>query len=182
MALLETILLNVGGTLVSKVIARKFGDEFGELAGTAIEALAEAFGVAPNETAIGEAISAAPKAEAAKKVGEIEAATAAAVLARVELVKAENAGLVILNEQLVAERKEPWFAWAWRPAWMWLLGAFWSWELIGLHVLNAVFKIALPVSDLWVVFQLTVLIAGLYMGGHTVKDFIEKKWGGETVK
>ena len=71
----------------------------------------------------------------------------------------------------------PLWTWAWRPAGMWGLGALWFWNLILLHVANAFWKIALPQADLGLLFQLTAVYMGLYMGGHTVKDVVQK-WKG----
>lgn len=76
--------------------------------------------------------------------------------------------------QLEASRTEPRWWHAWRPVWMYLLGFLWLWNLVILHLLNARFKTALPPTDLLVLLQLTGIFLGLYMGGHTVKDFVAK--------
>jgi hypothetical protein len=68
-----------------------------------------------------------------------------------------------------AEAESPWRS-AWRPLGMYLILALWVWNIILLHVANAVWKIALPPVDFSVLLQFSVLYLGLYMGGHTVKD------------
>lgn len=178
--MLDGILLGLGGQLIGKLIGRKFGAEFGDLAAQAIDALGQAFGVdnpRDNQDKLAEEITKAPAARARGAVQEVEAMMADAILARVELQKAENAELALVNEQLEAEKKGPWFGWAWRPFWMWLLAVFWFWNIIGLHALNALFRIALPVTDLQALLWLTAAYLGLYMGGHTIKDGIAK-WTG----
>lgn len=174
---LESILLGVGGELASRVIARKLGPELGGLADDVIGTLGEAFGVAPEPAKIEEAIAAAPAAEAKKKVAEVEAQTAEMVLAQAKLQKEENDELRLINAQINQDKDGGWFGWAWRPAGMWGLGVLWFWNIIVLHVINAIFKIALPQADLALLLQLSALYLTLYMGGHTVKDFAAKKWG-----
>ncbi len=66
---------------------------------------------------------------------------------------------------------------AWRPAGMYVIGFLWLWNVVLLHVINAVFKIALPPMPFEQLFQLTALFSGLYMGGHTAKDVAEKVAG-----
>ena len=100
------------------------------------------------------------------------------ILARAKLQEAENAELSLVNEQLRDQAKGPWFGWAWRPAGMWGVGFLWLWAIVILHLLNAIMKWAIPQPDLTVLLSLTGLYCTLYMGGHTFKDFVAKKWGG----
>jgi hypothetical protein len=60
---------------------------------------------------------------------------------------------------------------------MYMIGLLWLWNVIVLHSLNAIFKISLPQIDLVILLQLSGLYMGLYMGGHTLKDFFKQKWG-----
>lgn len=174
---LESILLGVGGQLTSKIIARKLGPQFGDLADDVIGSLGEVFGVEPEPAKIEQAISATGPTEARKKVAEVEGRSAELVLAQAELQKAENSQLQLINAQIAQDKDGGWFGWAWRPAGMWGLGVLWFWNIIVLHVINAIFKIALPQADLALLLQLSALYLTLYMGGHTVKDFAAKKWG-----
>lgn len=73
--------------------------------------------------------------------------------------------------------RESWIIWAWRPAAMWGFGFLWFWNLVIIHIANAYWRIALPQADLAMLFQLNAVYMGLYMGGHTVKDFVSTRWG-----
>jgi hypothetical protein len=55
---------------------------------------------------------------------------------------------------------------------MWLLAFLWMWNIVILHVANAIWKIALPPTDFTVLLGLTSVYMALYMGGHTLKDFV----------
>ena len=68
-------------------------------------------------------------------------------------------------------------AWAWRPAAMWGFGALWFWALVIVPTIQAVWNTVLAAPDLSILFQLNVVYMGLYMGGHTVKDFVATRWG-----
>lgn len=48
--------------------------------------------------------------------------------------------------------------------------ALWTWNVVGLHLLNALLKWRLPPMDMTVLLSLTGLFMALYMGGHTLKD------------
>lgn len=65
-------------------------------------------------------------------------------------------------ETFRAEHEAGLFAWAWRPGWMYLLGALWTWAAIGT-------ALSLPVIDFATLLALTGIYTGLYMGGHTAK-------------
>jgi len=174
------LLLTLGAPVLARALGRRFGEEVGEFAQDALEALGKAFGVAPTEAAVTDVLEREAKAQpdvTKAKVRVAEADMAAVFLAEAEKVRAENEQQRMTNELLLAETREPWWAWAWRPAGMWGLGLIWFWNIIVLHVLNAIFKIALPPVDSAVLLQLSAVYMGLYMGGHTVKDFVAKKWG-----
>ena len=91
-----------------------------------------------------------------------------------ELVALYAAGLEYQTAMMQAEQTEPLWQRAWRPAGMYLIGFLWFWNIVALHVANAVWKIALPQTPYDVLIQLTGIYAGLYMGGHTIKDLAEK--------
>lgn len=167
---LSGVLTKVGAPFLKKIIEGSLPPPWNDVAGPALDVLAERMG-APEATpeAIVQRYEANPGVAGAI-IQEVEA-DPSVILAGVEQQMATN-------ELLIAEMKEPLWAWAWRPAGMWGLGVLWFWNVIGLHALNAIFKIALPPTDNGVLFQLSALYMGLYMGGHTVKDFVSKKWGG----
>jgi hypothetical protein len=96
-----------------------------------------------------------------------------------ELAPLYAAEIAARQETFAAEREEPLWVRAWRPLGMYGLGFFWLWNLVLLHVANAVWKIALPPTDLSVLMQISALYMSLYMGGHTAKDLMAK-WTGRT--
>ena len=91
-----------------------------------------------------------------------------------ELVALYASGLEKQFDLLQAEMAEGGWKAAWRPAGMWFILFLWFYQIVGLHVANAVWKIALPQTPYDVLIQLTGIYAGLYMGGHTIKDLAEK--------
>lgn len=165
---LGSVLTTVGAPLLKKIIDGTLPAPWNSLGGAAIDVLAERLGTAPTPEAIVEQYQADP-------------ATAGPIIQALE----ESPDVILAgvqqqhetNELMLAEMKEPLWTWAWRPAGMWGLGLLWFWNIIILHVLNAIFKIALPPADAGILIQLSALYMGLYMGGHTVKDFVAKKWG-----
>lgn len=162
------LLATAGAPFLKKIIEGSLPPPLAGLGGAAVDVLAERLGAA---AATPEAIVA--QYEADPKVGktiiqELEADP--------EVILAGVAQQLATNDLMLAEMKEPLWTWAWRPAGMWGLGVLWFWNAIGLHVLNAIFKTALPPMDNGVLIQLSALYMGLYMGGHTVKDFAAK-WG-----
>jgi hypothetical protein len=58
---------------------------------------------------------------------------------------------------------------------MYLLGFFWTWNIVLLHVANAIWKVALPPVPFDQLLALTGIFMALYMGGHTLKD-VASKW------
>lgn len=91
-----------------------------------------------------------------------------------ELVALYATGLEKQFALLAAEQEEGGWRSGWRPAGMYLIGFLWLWNVVVLHVCNAIWKIALPPMDFGVLIQISGLYMGLYMGGHTVKDLAEK--------
>lgn len=167
---LSGVLGKAGAPFLQKVIEGSLPPPWNNLAGVAVDVLADRLGASePTPEAIVQRYDANPGVAAAI-IKEVEA-DPSVILAGVEQQKQTNA-------LLLTEMKEPLWTWAWRPAGMWGLGALWFWNIVGVHSLNAIFKIALPPTDNGVLFQLSALYMGLYMGGHTVKDFVGKKWGG----
>ena len=163
------ILTKLGTPLLKMVVEESLPPPLNRLGGKAIDVLSEALGTEPTPEAIVAKYEADPEGAGAV-IREVEA-NPEAILAGVAQQKETNT-------LFAQEAKEPWWAWAWRPAGMWGLGVLWFWNIMVLHILNAIFKTALPPVDLWVLFNLSALYMGLYMGGHTVKDFVAKKWGG----
>lgn len=167
---LSGVLTKVGAPFLKKVLEGSLPEPWSHAAGPLVDVLAERLGAsAATPEAVVERYQANPTV-GTTIIQEVEA-DPKIILAGVEQQKQTNM-------LLQAEMKGPLWTWAWRPAGMWGLGVLWFWNIIGLHALNAIFKIALPPTDNGVLFQLSALYMGLYMGGHTVKDFVAKKWGG----
>ncbi|PKP71863.1 MAG: hypothetical protein CVT82_00400 [Alphaproteobacteria bacterium HGW-Alphaproteobacteria-4] len=158
----------IGVPLIEKVLSRKLGAGSAELITDVIRAIAERAGVAPEALpSLAEnnpplVIDAMRATEA--MAPELIALYAAGIEAQFALAKAET-------------ESEHFLSWAWRPAAMWGFGFLWFWNIVILHVANAYWKIALPQTDLGTLFQLNAVYMGLYMGGHTVKDFVDTRWG-----
>lgn len=76
----------------------------------------------------------------------------------------------IRGETFGREHEEGLFAWAWRPGWMYLLGALWIWAAVAV-------ALRLPSIDFGTLLTLTGIYTGLYMGGHTAKKVMDAKGG-----
>lgn len=162
---LIAIAAEVGAPLVKKILERQLGAGQADLAGNVIDAIARQAGVAPSR--IEELATAQPEVvrEAVKAVEEMSP----------ELIALYSEGLKGQFALLQAEQADPAWMRAWRPGWMYLLGIFWTWNIILLHIANARWKIALPPVPFDQLVTLTGIFMGLYMGGHTVKD-IAARW------
>jgi hypothetical protein len=91
-----------------------------------------------------------------------------------EILAAYDRDLQLQMAMLEAEQGEPSWHKAWRPGWMYLLGFLWLWNLVLLHVANAIWKIALPPLPTTDLLALTGMFLALYMGGHTVLRLMGK--------
>lgn len=154
----------IGAPIIRDILARKIGRENAELAGDVVAMIAKRAGVPVDQ------------------VEQIASDDPQRVMDAMEKVEPEVVGLVPLYEAELAARQETyqmekdepvWFK-AWRPLGMYGLGFLWLWNLVLLHVANAIWKIALPPADLSVLLQLSALYMSLYMGGHTAKDLMSK--------
>lgn len=165
---LIAIAAQIGAPMVKRILQGQFGGVGGALAGEVVDRIATAAGV--------------PSASLGTAAVENPDAVGAAI-ARVEADSPEMLALYAQGLAMQAEMartelaRESWISWAWRPAAMWGFGVLWFWNLVIIHVANAYWKIALPQTDLAVLFQLNAVYMGLYMGGHTVKDVVSTRWG-----
>ena len=152
----------IGAPLVRQVLSNRIGARNADLATDVIDAIARRAGVSvPDLDRLAEenppvVIDAIREAEAALP----------------EHIAHYAQGLEGQFALLQAEQKGHWLGWAWRPAMMWLLAFLWLWQLVILHVANAIWKIALPPADSATLLALTSVYMALYMGGHTIKDFV----------
>ncbi|ETD85769.1 hypothetical protein ACTTAF_06235 [Rhodobacter capsulatus] len=167
MSALVTLAGSAGLKIVEKIIANKLGDGAGQLAGDVLGAIAEQVGVPVDQL---------------DQAAEDQPVVVTRALMTVEerspeLIALYAAGLELQKAQLAADAAEPRWMRAWRPAGMYLLGLFWIWSVIIVHVVNAAAGTALPPVPLDQLVQISGLYMGLYMGGHTIKDAMTK-WAG----
>ncbi|TKD12911.1 hypothetical protein FBT96_20010 [Rhodobacter capsulatus] len=167
MSALVTLAGSAGLKIVEKIIANKLGDGAGQLAGDVLGAIAEQVGVPVDQL---------------DQAAEDQPAAVTRALQTVEdrspeLIALYAAGLELQKAQLAADAAEPRWMRAWRPAGMYLLGLFWIWSVIIVHVINGAAGTALPPVPLDQLVQISGLYMGLYMGGHTIKDAMTK-WAG----
>lgn len=160
---IASLAIQIGAPVVGKILTDQLGGH-GGLAIDVLQAVAKAAGV-PVEDLDALAVDNQPKAVDALR--EVERQSP-------ELVALYAAGLEYQTAMLQAEQTEPLWQRAWRPAGMYLIGLLWLWTIVIVHVANAIWKIALPPAPFDVLIQLTGIYAGLYMGGHTIKDLAEK--------
>ena len=160
---------SIGAPLIEQVLAKRIGAGNADLVSNVLAEIAGQLGVAPEEV----------EGLAEADPGRVETAIIEAEATLGERVALYTQGLEYQLAALKAEAGDPVWMRAWRPAGMYVLGFLWVWAIVLLHVANAIFKIALPQPDLWVLFQLTALYMTLYMGGHTFKDFVSTRWGGK---
>jgi hypothetical protein len=158
MSILATLALQSGLPLIEKLLSKKIGDQGGALATAVISAIATRAGVQPDAV---EDLAATTPGKVIEAMREVERASP-------ELLAAYDRDLQLQLATLEAEKGDPAWMRAWRPGWMYLLGFLWLWNLVILHVANAVWKIALPPLPTTDLLALTGLFLSLYMGGHTV--------------
>lgn len=164
MSALAALAGQAGIKVVSKILSDKLGAPAGQLASEVLAAIAEQVGV-PVDQLDQAAVDHPPVVVDALRT--VEARTP-------ELLALYAAGLELQRAQLAAEATEPLWMRAWRPGGMYMIGLLWLWNVIILHVCNAIWKTALPQMPFEQLVQLSGLYMGLYMGGHTIKDAIEK--------
>lgn len=161
--------LQAGLPTVTAILQRRMGDADGKLIGALLDRIAARLGVPADS--IEEVASTAPgKVIEALKEAEKQAPE----MVQLYVLEAQNAAALA-----TAESDEPLWMRAWRPAGMYMIGFLWVWNVVLLHVANAIWRIALPPVPFDNLIQLSGLYMGLYMGGHTVKDIASKWLGGE---
>ena len=166
---LTALALQIGVPLIGQILTRRIGAGNAQLATDVIAAVSRRLGVTPAEA---ETMAAEDPPRVIDAMRETERAMPEMIALHASTLEAQMA----LQQ---AEMKGPWWGWAWRPLTMWLLAFLWLWELVILHVANAIWRIALPQVDLSLLFSLTAVYMALYMGGHTVKDWVRVTRGGE---
>lgn len=166
-AALIALAIEVGAPLVRRILSDRLGLQNARLAEQVVGAVAERLGVEPGF--VDQYAQDHPE-EARAAISEVERMTPEIMQVALAETRAREALL------LAETAKGGWHS-AWRPAAMYMLGFLWLWNVIFLHVLNAIFKIALPPMDHMTLLQLTGIYMTLYMGGHTAKE-VAKAWKG----
>ena len=158
MAPLISLALQAGLPILEKILSKRIGDGNGQLATSVIRAIADRAGVAPDDL---DAFVETTPGRVIEAMRDVERAAP-------DMIAAYDRDLQLQLATLAAEQGDPNWMRAWRPGWMYLLGFLWLWNIVLLHVANAVWTIALPPLPTTDLLALTGLFLSLYMGGHTV--------------
>jgi hypothetical protein len=164
MSVLATMAQQVGLPVIKAILENRLGPPNGVLAGKVLDAVAARAGV---ESAQLEELAATTPGAVLEAMREVERMSP-------EMLAAYDADLRLTLATLAAEKDDPVWVRAWRPGWMYLLGFLWLWNLVGLHLCNAIWKIALPPLPTTDLLALTGMFLALYMGGHTVLRLMGK--------
>lgn len=154
----------IGLPMVEAILTRKIGPANGQLAAEVLASVAKRAGVAPEDL---DGLAQSTPGTVLDAMREVERMSP-------EIVAAYDADLRLSIAAMEAEKGDPAWARAWRPGWMYLLGFLWLWNLVLLHVANAIWKIALPPLATTDLLALTGMFLALYMGGHTVLRLMGK--------
>ncbi|MGB2200387.1 MAG: 3TM-type holin [Pseudooceanicola atlanticus] len=164
---LITLAVQHGFPILERILGGRIGTANAELVGDVLNSIARRAGTSVEDL---EAVAESMPETVANAMREVEIETP-------QMIELYTRGLEGQFDLLMAETEDPAWMRAWRPLGMYVIGFLWLWSIVILHALNAIFRIALPPTDLWMLFQLTALYLTLYMGGHTFKDFAARKWG-----
>lgn len=164
MAPLIAIALKAGLPSIASILQRKLGDAGGTLATDVLNTIASRAGTQVEDL---EKMADENPGKVLDAMRQVEPMTP-------ELIALYTKGLEQQFTLLQAEMAEGGWKAAWRPAGMWFVLFLWFYQIVGLHVANAIFKIALPSCPWDQLLYFTGLYMGLYMGGHTVKDIAAK--------
>ncbi len=167
MSALASLALNAGFPVIRAVLEQRLGDTAGGLAADVLGAVAGRAGVRTDQL---EELAEQNPGRVIDAMREVEQMTP-------ELVGLYAKGLEHQNALLMAEQEEGGWKAAWRPLGMYFVMLLWAWQVVILHILNAIYKIALPPMPYDQLVTFTGLYMGLYMGGHTLKD-MAAKWVG----
>jgi len=165
-ALITTMVLEAAGRLgkplLTKFIRNRFGAKAEAVTDLVSDKLLEA--VAGRAKVSVEELNTVSPMALDEAVDYVESVEAPAII-EYELQSQEAAHRLMLAEMV----KGPWYAWAWRPVTMFLIGFLWLWALMLVPLLNAFLTVPIAPVPLTMLMQFTALYIGLYMGGHTVK-------------
>jgi hypothetical protein len=155
----------IGAPLVERILTGRIGGGDAALAGDVMRAIARRLHVAP------EAIEGLVETEPARVIDAVrEVERTAPELITIYAAEVANAASLARDEA-----DGPLWMRAWRPGGMYLIGLLWLWNVVLLHVANAIWRTALPPVPFEQLMQLSGLYFALYMGGHTIKD-LAARW------
>ncbi|UHD43813.1 hypothetical protein LUX29_11940 [Aureimonas altamirensis] len=72
------------------------------------------------------------------------------------------------------DKAQGWFAYAWRPGWMYLLAILWIWTIVLAPALSGLTALTFQLVDASTLLTLTGAYLGLYMGGNTIIRAVAK--------
>lgn len=156
----------VGAPIVKGLLEKYVGGKAGQIGGGIIDVIAGKAGVSPAE------LPGLPAEDLCAAVQASEPVAAELVLAEVEQQRETNRLM-----QAEMDKDGGTWTWAWRPAWMWLLAFLWTYALVLRPLVNAAVGAAIEAVDVSILMTLTGAYLALYMGGHTVKDALQR-WTG----
>lgn len=167
-AALISLAMQAGAPLVRDILSKRIGAENAELAEGVVGLIARRAGVSVD---VLPQLADTDPAKVMEAIVDVDGAQAPGMVA----LYAQE--MEFANATLQADQDGPAWKSAWRPAGMYLIGFLWLWNVVILHIANAIARTALPPMPFEQLMQLSGLYFGLYMGGHTIKDAIEK-WVG----
>lgn len=163
MSFIATAILDAAAELAVPRIKTMLQDKFGaggKVAGKVIDKVAEKAGVTP---------------EALPKIGtdKLQTAVIEAEKDSVDLWELYVQSQSLMNDTIALDyQKEQWWAWGWRPAWMWLLGFLWVYQMTLQPIIRAALLPDLEMRDSADLLAVSGIFMALYMGGHTAKKVI----------
>ncbi len=153
--------MNVGAPLVRQILSGKIGNGPTGLVMDVVDQIAKRAGVPVSKL---EAVAETDPDLIHEAIEQVEAMAP-------EMIALYASGVEKQFALLTLETQGPrWFS-AWRPLWMYFLMFLWFWNIVAVHMINAIMKWAVPQIDMTMLLSLTGLFMALYMGGHTLKDF-----------
>ncbi|THK38638.1 hypothetical protein EHS39_09020 [Ensifer sp. MPMI2T] len=162
-AIILDVAAGLGVPYIKKILTDLTGA--GPIAGEVIDAIAKEAGVTPAEI----------PTIAKEAPGTLESAIVKAEPAAAELWISYVESQRLMGETIALDyEKEPWWAWAWRPLWMWLLGFLWGYVFVAQPILKAALLKDLQTVDVTLLMTVTGIFVTFYMGGHTAKDWFTK--------
>jgi hypothetical protein len=71
-------------------------------------------------------------------------------------------------------KRESTFSWGWRPAMSWLLIVMWAWGILILPVVNAIWRLGIPLVPYDQLLNFSAIWLAIYGGGHTLKAVLQR--------